>query len=53
MTDRGTEIVALRKHINKVRARIPKRDVPAAMMLELDELEEQLEKLLKEDKATG
>ena len=33
----------LEKHISNLRARLPRHSVPAAMLIELEELEEELE----------
>jgi hypothetical protein len=38
-------IAQLRKQINDLEARIPKHSVPAAMLIELEDLEDELENL--------
>jgi len=43
------QIIRLEKGIADLKARLPKHSVPAAMMIELEELEEELEKLKAED----
>ena len=40
-----TRIVELEKQIADLQARLPKHSVPAAMMIELEELEEELSRL--------
>jgi hypothetical protein len=39
------QIAQLEQRISELEARLPKHSVPAAMMIELEELEEQLEDL--------
>ena len=39
------QIAQLERRISELEARLPKHSVPAAMMIELEELEEQLEDL--------
>jgi hypothetical protein len=43
------QIARLEKEIADLKARLPKHSVPAAMMIELEELEEELEKLKAAD----
>jgi hypothetical protein len=43
------QIVRLEKGIADLKARLPKHSVPAAMIIELEELEEELEKLKAAD----
>ena len=48
MPDNTARIAELRTRIAEVRARVPKHDAPAGVLMELDELEEELEGLLEE-----
>jgi hypothetical protein len=43
------QIARLEKEIADLKARLPKHSVPAAMIIELEELEEELEKLRAAD----
>jgi hypothetical protein len=43
-----THIVELERQIADLKARLPKHSVPAAMMIQLEELEEALARLKKE-----
>ena len=52
MTDSSARIEELRKRIAEVRARVPKHDAPAGILMELDELEEELEGLQKPEPAS-
>ena len=47
MADDNARIVELRKEIAELRARVPKHDAPAGILMQLDELVEELEGLLK------
>lgn len=54
MNERAARIKALEQRIAELRARLPKHSVPASMMIELDELEDALQKLRRqEDRAQG
>lgn len=46
--DKGERIAELERRIADLRARLPKHSVPPAMLLELESLEEELERLLGE-----
>ena len=46
--DNAQRTAELRQRIEELRARMPKHSVPAAMMLELDELEDELEQLQRD-----
>ena len=51
MADRTSQIDELRRRVEELRARMPKHSAPPAMMIELDELEEEeLASLLKEER---
>lgn len=53
MNDRATRIKALEKRIAELRARLPKHSVPASMMIELDEVEDELQRLRRQEGAQG
>ena len=44
-------IEALRKQVEDLRARLPKHSVPAAMLIELEDLEDELAELEAQEKA--
>ena len=48
LVDKAQRSAELRRRIGELRARMSKHSVPAAMMLELDELEDELERLQQE-----
>ena len=48
LVDKAQRSAELRRRIEELRARLPKHSVPAAMMLQLDELEDELEQLQEE-----
>jgi uncharacterized small protein (DUF1192 family) len=52
MTDRK-RIVQLKQEIEELKARLPKHSVPAAMIIELEELEEELERLQAQSLPNG
>jgi hypothetical protein len=47
MNDREARIKELENKIEELRKRFPAHSIPPALMAELDELEEELEELLK------
>ncbi|MFN2146474.1 MAG: histidine kinase [Anaerolineales bacterium] len=47
MNDREARIVELERQIEELRKRFPAHSIPPGLMAELDELEEELEELLK------
>ena len=49
--DPKERIKELKRQIEDIKARLPAHSIPVAMMVELDELEEELERLEKDDKA--
>ncbi|MBN1178686.1 MAG: histidine kinase [Anaerolineae bacterium] len=48
MDERATQIAELERRIADLKARLPKHSTPPAMLIELDELEEQLENVRAE-----
>lgn len=51
LVDKAQRTADLRRRIEELQARMPKHSVPAAMMLEMDELEDELQQLQKEQTA--
>lgn len=53
MDDHSTRIQELERRIADLRARLPRHSPPTAMLVELDELEDELGRLLKQQTETG
>ncbi len=53
LADKKAKISDLQRRIAELRARLPKHSAPTEMMLELDELEDTLQKLCNELGANG
>ena len=53
MNDKESEICALEQRIAELQARLPKHSPPPAMLIELDELEDALERLQAEVSSTA
>ena len=45
----ATQITELKKRVADLKARLPKHSIPPAMLIELEELEEELERAMQED----
>jgi len=45
----ATQITELKKRIADLKARLPKHSIPPAMLIELEDLEEELEQATQED----
>jgi hypothetical protein len=49
MNENSTRVAELERRIADLKARLPKHSVPPSMLIELDELEEELERAQQED----
>ena len=45
----AAQITELKKRIADLKARLPRHSIPPAMLIELEELEEELERAMQED----